>query len=782
MNLRLLIACLLSLLTLRGTLAEQLFSLANGLAVRGTVAEIATLKDGFGAAAAGQMNVRPIWLIDDGLRRIYVHGKGMNDVAPVDVPDLEEPIEIYQRTPLGGTPVAALGTIVQLTPFNKFGRRRLTMLSQDGPTTIFQGITEISSRYAKVEALKSKPSIVWDQRVATSSIDSATLKMIFANLVPENDLDGRLEVLRFFIAAERYEDAWGLLSQIVKDFPEEADLKPELARLTELQGEQLLREAEVRAQAGQSNLARQMLDEFPLDAVGRITRLKVQDQRAKLDQIRDQSAALIAQLRQQIESLNEQQQQSLSQIVDEMESGLSAATLPRLSDYSRLGKAETIPVDSRIALAVSGWLLGSGSGEQNLRIATSLIQVRDLVFEYLGCFDPLRRQEILTALEQLEGAEPEYVDRMLPLLTPPLPFPEGSEDAAFEGLHEVQVDEHRYLIQLPPQYDPLREYPCIVALHESRAPPETQIGWWAGNRYNEKLGSRVGHASRYGFIVVAPVWGRPTQRAYEYTPREHERVLRCLRDAMRRSSIDADRVFIAGHGEGGTAAWDIALAHPDVWAGMISLSGAPAATRVVPHYEPNSEYVPLYIVSGDRDGSRVAGTLINDYMSFRHNAMVVIYRGRGREYFYDEMPRLFQWMMSPSQVRREMPREFEVKTMRRGDQFFWWIEVGDLKPDITVDPILWDRERTANGKPKRIVAGQVEARIGAKNQIWVSVPSDRFKILLRPMRNFDINDLIMVRYRGRRKPLNFDGKLNVMLEDARRRADRKRPFWMEASL
>ena len=63
----------------RSASAEQLFRLRNGLVIRGSMAEIATLKDGFGAASASQSNVRPIWLIDDGLRRVYIHGKGMTD-------------------------------------------------------------------------------------------------------------------------------------------------------------------------------------------------------------------------------------------------------------------------------------------------------------------------------------------------------------------------------------------------------------------------------------------------------------------------------------------------------------------------------------------------------------------------------------------------------------------------------------------------------------------------------------------------------------------------------
>ena len=455
---------------------------------------------------------------------------------------------------------------------------------------------------------------------------------------------------------------------------------------------------------------------------------------------------------------------------------MSDATLSRLSDYARLGQSDALPLDSRVALAVAGWLLGSGSGEQNLTVAISLVAVRDLVSEYLATPDVARRQAILSELQNLEGAEPEYVDRMLPLLVPPLELPADAQSETFQGMYTVSLGQQQYLIQLPPQYDPLRQYPCIVALHESRAQPQTQIDWWAGDRYSERLQSRTGHAARYGFIVVAPLWTRPGQRLYEYTPREHQRVLVCLRDAMRRTSIDADRVFLAGHGEGGTAAWDIALSHPDLWAGMISLSGSPSVTRTVPHYEANSKYVPLYLVMGEKDANRAAGTIIDDYMSFDHDAMVVMYRGRGREYFPDELPRLFEWMRLPSHRRQDPPREFEVATMRAGDQFFWWLELGDLKPDVAIDPILWDQA-------KRIRAGVVTGSIGAGNQIRLGGPSERFRLLLRPQPGIDLTQRIVVRYgRSRRVTLEFDGSLEVMLEDARRRADRKRPFWMQQSL
>ena len=741
------------------------------MVLRGSMAKIATLKDGFGAASAGETHLRPIWLIDDGLRRTYLHGKGMVAVDPVDVGEMERNLEFWQPKPLGGKIVGGLGTIQGVSPFNDYGRRILTVRGPDGgQVRVIQGIEEVNSRYAKVVALKGKPSLNWDMRISTKTLDSATLTRIFKKRTDQSDLNSRLELVRFFIAAERYREAKEMLQATIEDFPQETDLLPQIAALTKRQAEQLLVEAEDRADAGQYGLARGILEGFPLQEVSRITKIQVEDALKKLNEPVQKSTELMQKLRAQVGELPANQQARLAAILDEMESGLSADTLARLSDYERLGDVANLPVDNRIALAIAGWILGPGSGEQNLSMAISLIQVRDLVAEYLATPDPARRQAILGELANIEGSEAEYVDRILPLLTPVLPWPEDAQHPEIPGMFEVSTDSFRYVIQLPPEYNPLRQYPCVVALHESRAPIETQLDWWSGT-YRQQLQGRMGYGSRSGFIVIAPVWSRSAQLAYEYTPQEHQRVLTAMRDAMRRSSIDSDRVFIVGHGEGGTAAWDIALAHPDLWAGMISISGTPGKT--IPHYEPNSRHIPLYMVMGELDGAKAGGAILNDYMTFNHDAMVVMYRGRGREYFYDELPRLFEWMSVSTHQRREMPREIEVATIREGDQFFWWLELGELKPSVPVDPILWNQA-------ERIRAGKVTAAINADNQIRVQRgPADRFRVLLRPMPGaLDLNQQIIIREGTRSKRVQFDGSLEFMLEDVRQRADRKRAFWM----
>ncbi len=763
---------LISLLVATTTNAEQFFQLRNGMVIRGSMAEIATLKEGFGAAGASQSALRPIWMIDDGLRRVYIHGRGMVADKPIDVGDLEQPIEFWQPKPLGGKMVAGLGNILGVSPFDAFGRRILEVRGPEGRVQIVQGIIELNSRFAKLVALKGNPSLTWDMRVASRSIDSDTLNKIFRRRLDQDSLDERLQAVRFFIAAERYGDAKEILQETIDQFPGEADLSAQMIALTERQAGQLLTEAEIRAEAGQYELARGILTQFPLQSVGRVTKIQVQDALGKLNDSASKAESLAEQLKGQVALLSDEQREVLRPIVDEITLGLSPDTLARLSDYSLQGHVEDLPLDDRVALAVAGWILGSGSGEQNLSIAMSLIQVRALVIEYLTSEDAARRKQILDSMRNLEGSVPEYVDRMLPLLTPTLPMPDGSAHESIDGLFLVETEQAKYAIQLPPEYNPLREYPCVLALHESRSSPLGQIDWWSGV-YSEATKMRRGHATRQGFIVVAPIWSREHQQVYEYTAVEHQRVLVALRDAMRCASIDADRIFIAGHGEGATAAWDIALSHPDLWAGMISISGAPGKT--VPHYKLNSQHVPMYIVMGELDQTRADGSLINEYMSFKHDAMIVMYRGRGREYFYDEIPELFTWMKLPSHRRRGMPTEFEVSTMRTGDQFFWWLELGDLNPSVAIDPILWDQA-------KRLHAGKATVSIGNDNLISVSGPTETFRVQLRPHENINMNEQIRVRTGGRTNRVDFDGTLEHLLEDVRQRADRKRAFWMSVSI
>jgi len=66
-------------------------------------------------------------------------------------------------------------------------------------------------------------------------------------------------------------------------------------------------------------------------------------------------------------------------------------------------------------------------------------------------------------------------------------------------------------------------------------------------------------------------WTEEHQKTYNFSLQEHVAVLNSLRDACRRfPSTPTGLPERALHG--GDAAWDIGLAHPDLWAGVIPVS------------------------------------------------------------------------------------------------------------------------------------------------------------------------------------------------------------------
>ncbi len=776
------------------TRAEYNVPLINGLTVRGSVVEISSLsKDAFQQGGAGpQVVTRPVWMIDDGLRRVFVHQQGMvaiqKDGVIPQVRDLQSQLEIHQPVPISGKVIASVGAVQAVTPFNDFGRRQIVIAGPDGsPLAIWQGITEVNARYVKLRALNASQDYLWDSRIATSSIPRDQLRRILHNRMQPLTFQIRTELVRFFIEAEMFDEARLELLATIDAFPEQPNLEKQLTSIVQAQAIQLLNEAKQRRQAGQVKLARRMLSEIALDEFAMVTRLQFKDALAELDQELAKGKQLADQLAQQVDALKPEDALPLRPLVAEIQREISPNTMARLSDYQRLGQDDSLALESRVALALGGWMLGPGSSLQNLALAKSLLQVRERVARYLATTNDADRKAILDQLRQLEGATVEMIAKMLPLLPPALPLPERPEDQPPSvehppGMFRVAIEgpEHlasEYLVQLPPEYDPLRAYPVIVSLHPPAGSPRAQIEWWAGG-YNETLQMRLGQASRRGFVVVAPAWTRPHQSRYEYTEREHHRVMTCVRDAMRRVSIDADRVFISGHGEGGTAAWDLAVAHPDVWAGLVSIGGEPG--KFIIHYGPNAEKLPMYLVLGEMAGSQAPlvrfGFVLDAYMNPRQQAMVVMYRGRGPEDFHEEIHHLFDWMSLQANARSDPPKELDVVTMRGGDRFFWWLEMEAVDERNVVNPFLWDQIKR---KPK----ATAKASVAANNTIRLTQgPADRYTLWLTPSMGVNLNEQILIRFGTRLARYDFDGDIETILEDARRRADRKRPYWAKVQV
>ena len=356
--------------------------------------------------------------------------------------------------------------------------------------------------------------------------------------------------------------------------------------------------------------------------------------------------------------LRERVRTAVKEIADEM----TANTLDRMATYNRFAAGNQTPPENKLALAISGWLLGAGEAIEDLPRALSIVDLRDLVRHYLQETDRVRRDADLKKIMASEAITPKFIAGLAAHMTPPIETPPQQTP----GLYELSVGPNNgdpavtYLVQLPPEYDPHSSYPCIVTLHGGGSNPKQQIDWWNIQ------------AARHGYIVIAPAWTKPHQGQYEGTSREHDAVLSTLRHACRRFAIDTDRVFLSGHSIGGNAAWEIGLAHPDLWAGVIPI--VPSANKIVQQYKKNAEHgaalLCLRRTGWRQNGEKRAGIRSRTCKSAapRIDCTVVEYEGRGHEHFSDEILRLFDWM--GRKQRNFFPKQFDAVTQPAVRQFF----------------------------------------------------------------------------------------------------------------
>jgi predicted esterase len=733
---------------------------------------------------AGAIRVTPIQIIDDELRRIFVPRYRVAEVLEASSEPLVK-IKVPQYADHSGRGVASVGPSLRVTPFDQWGRRIYTMRTVDGPLDVVQGITTLTPRYAIVEGLQGAPgSVVWDMRIATSSIPSDRLQKILARAVPPDDPQARLQIVRFYLQGEQYPQARRELETLLDKFPEKKELSAQVQQLRQMGARRVLRELKLRQTAGQHQLVLTLLKNFPAEEVAGETLQQVREMIASYDRREDRIAQIGARLQSTVDQIDDAAQRKILQpLVTKITEQLSHNNVQRLAAYVQLLDDDSLSAQQKGALAISGWLLGANGASENLAVAVSLVRVRGAVRAYLR--EPLapKRALLLDSMRSLEGATVEKVARLLRWMVPPWDIDETTSRAY--GYYEMiapgrsEAGNFRYLVQLPPEYDPSRRYPAVLTLCGTNQTPRMALDFWAGsqsrNQAGEVTGPRRGQAMRHGYITLAVDWMEPHQYTYGYSLREHTAVLTCLRDAYRRLSIDTDRVFLTGYDIGGEAAWDLAQSHPDLWAGAIPISAR--SNKYDKFYWENGRYVPFYFVFGELDGKIMShnGPLLNMYLKRRFDTTVVEYLGRGHETFHDEILHLFDWM--GRKERSGPPDEFACKTLRPWDNFFWWIECGPFPDKWMTYPESW--------QPRDVHPTQISGKIpkalkqARSNRLTARTASLSTTVWLSPGL-VDFNKPITVTLNGKKltrssHPIRPD--LEVLLEDVRTRADRQHPFW-----
>jgi predicted esterase len=742
------------------------FTLQDGRVLEGRLSRLNTMIANPALMQSGMPNLKLIDAIDDDLRRTYIAEKFVQrpEVTPAEQ-RLEE-IDIDQPVATAGSRVASVGAILQVTPFDTFGRRTFSMTGgSTGRVDVVQGISKITPLWCRVDGLQvaHPPTYIWDMRIATSSIPQKTLSQIIGRRIDPKKVDDRLKVVRVYLQAERYQEAEAELNEILKQFPERENLRDVAHEIKQLGAKQLLQEIETRRNAGQNQFVFNLLSHFPSDGVdGQI----LQQVKAKLEVysgLNEQRQTIVKQLNELMAQLPDSTlRQRLQPIIKEISDELSIGTLDRMATYRRFADdpQNTTTPDSKLALAISGWLLGADEASENLQVAMATVELRDLIRTYLSESSKLKRDEVLAQIQSHDAATAKLISALVAHMKPSVDTPSQSAPGFFDLTIPGQNGDAdvAYTVQLPPEYDPHASYPCIVTLHGTGTTPQQQIDWWVGEQVQRGgVTVRTGQAGRFGYIVIAPEWTTPHQAEYEATAREQNSVLASLRDACRRFAIDTDRVFLSGHSAGGNAAWDIGLAHPDLWAGVIPIVAT--AEKQVQLYWKNAEHLPLYFVCGEMDGNKMEknGPEFDRYMnrSAAFDCTVVEYEGRGHENFSDEILRLFDWM--GRKRRNFFPRQFTAVTNRSFDNCFWWLELRNFQPG----------DKTIQVESNLTATNGVSIHTGGKLTVWLSPEMVDFS---RP---------IIVAQSSTRltSPNNIKPDVTVLLEDVRSRGDRQHPFW-----
>ncbi len=716
------------------------------------------------------IEIFPILMITTPLERYFIPVRQQEEVnKKVDLSTLEGFKLPQTKLKGGGRLIAAIhGYVEKPSAFTSSGRRKLKIQLASGIEEVEQGVTLITPQYLQVIALNFK----WETAIATSSVPLDALDAMLRSASRSDTAEDRLRIARFYIQAGLYQPAERELEIVRKRFSKSVvDVDKVMVALAQARAQEILSELKLRRAAGQHLFVYTAAKNFPAENVPPSVLREVRDLTADYEQAREKGEQIVAQLG-ELQGLlkKDLRVKEVAPLRAEISEKLNFSSLERLDAFSKLGADQQLKPDEKLALALSGWVVGSENAVTELDQALRFWHARLLLVDYLQSAPDAEadRKTILGKLDVLEGVGPERVAQMIPLLPPALE-PAGAEPGKTVRI-EVPPGKSgsaaAYWVSLPIEYHPAHSYPVIVALHSEQGGVLQEVeGFWAGS------GDRIGQSQRRGYIVIGPEYvGKDSQALFDYGAESHHIVLAALEDARRRFSVDSDRVFLTGHHMGADAAWDIALSHPHLFAGLISISGA--VDRYAKFYLENGRALPIFAVAGELDRNLFSRNALSFVKMMQQNFDFIYneHKGSGPESFYSKIHTLFEWM--ELQKRPPPPKELDARTLRETDDRFYWLECTDQKRLQDVD---WSREKQGGVKPVPVKA--VIKQPG--NIVSIKSGAAQYRLWLpRGEGLIDFSKKLRVEINGAKRFNDFvKPDLGAMLEHLRLTGDRQQIYW-----
>ncbi|HXY33920.1 MAG TPA: hypothetical protein VEI07_06805 [Planctomycetaceae bacterium] len=725
-----------------GTARAGEVTLKNGLTLSGTARRIQALTVERQHPREGETLNFPFLMIENGYQRIFVP-KGQ--AARIDERDDLSKYETFRLTQhrTGGRQIT--GRVLSTGPFNEYGQRTHTIQTPQRQEEIVVGVTKIGPKYVALTGLRYQ----WNYGIATLSIPPDQLDLMIRKVSDRKNPDHRFGIARFYLQAGLYEESGKELESIAKDFPELSTRVAEARKeLLDLEHKLILQELRHRNAAGQHELAHTYALGVPLATASGSVVHDVKDLLAAYDNARERIAktrVVLGELQAQLK--DPALVAAVSPLRPMLEEQLSMESLDRLDAFFNLVDDKTLQPAEKLALAYSGAVVGSASAVTDLRLAIRLWEAQHAILEYLRTDSPHDRRDRLTELNSLDGITPELVIKLIQCLPPAVETPDVRPGVAttLQVAGRGAEGGPSYGVLLPPEYDWHHKYPMIVALRPSDHNSSAELDFWGGTT------AKPGRAQAAGYIVIAPEYVEADAREYSYSMSSHEAVLRCIVDARKRFNVDSDRIFLTGHEMGGDAAFDIGMSHPDLFAGVIPINGI--CNHFCTWYWQNAGHTSWYAVVGEFDArgtytidSKTLSRMMTPWKGYVNGMDVIMveFAQRGYESYFEETPRIFEWMESLR--RQKVPHEFSMHVLRPSENRFYWLRAEGMPKSVTesnvlagasrgpVSPMLLEGKISASGSTIRVKSG------AKSHTVWLSPELVSYEkpitIMVRDMRKY----------------------------------------------
>jgi len=636
---------------------------------------------------------RGLFQVDDGCRRVHFL-PGQARIAERDEASKEEkflsPKVIFIPH---NRPMPSIWEVLQVEPWDDKWERGFIFNGPTGKVGLKQHLGAITPTWARVDAINRHR---WGCMYLTREFDDLTLRALFDSNPETLDRESapiadritrKLRRIDFWLQAGRFSEASKEADSLGKLGGDASRQSGEAATvIKQVKAREELERIKRLIHSHQFKIASKLLASFPeADGTEKVSG-EFRALRADMDALSEREREhheLFLWLESALPSGTE-----MKNAIAEIKEVFHADAMDRLESF--LGQARAVrkavqgplPPEkgaSLAALAMTGWSLGNAGADPSPAVARDIWNLRALLLQYLRSSDPERRSSILGQIRA--GMTTRKIDelcQMLPHL-PPVNPDKAPPSLPRDVIPPVtEPGKPRFAVQVPPDYHHGRTWPLLVVLHAS------------GESHLDHAAKWSKAAAEQGYILLAPLWELGGPRAgFAYSPREHDAVIDAIAEARKAYNVDSDRVFLFGLEAGGNAAFDIGLSHPDIFAGVMPMSGG--AFYFSQAYWRNAQNLPFYVVNGDYAGELNARNreIFTNWAGRSFPMLWVQYKGRGIEWFSGEIPNIFDWMR-PKKRNYPMtvlgtsnaggPLGAEFRTSRPTDNHFYWLKAEELSP------------------------------------------------------------------------------------------------------